>query len=90
MVPVGVVSIMMPIKEEAYKWIAYKLPKLLVTWVTYRLLVHASSGKWCLQDLKTLTMDEVMERWEQQMKNKPGIPDNPIINRKPGIPDNPI
>jgi len=55
---------MMPIKEEAYKWVAYKLPKLLVTWVGWRLMVHASSGKWCLQDLKKLTMDEVMERWK--------------------------
>jgi len=56
----------MKFKEEAYKWVAYKLPKLLVTWVGWRLMVHASSGKWCLQNLKTLTMDEVMERWKER------------------------
>ena len=50
-------------KEEVNKWIAYKLPKLLVTWVGWRLMVHASSGKWCTQDLSKLTMDEVMKRW---------------------------
>ena len=53
----------MKLKEKVYKWVAYKLPKLLVTWVGWRLMVHASSGKWRLQGLKKLTMDEVMERW---------------------------
>ena len=51
-------------KEQIYKWLAWKSPEDLVMWATVRLLAYATQGKYSNQEVPDLLAMDALKRWE--------------------------
>ena len=51
-------------KERAWIWLAWKLPKTLVKWASIRLVSHATTGKYGLTIVPELSAMDAIKRWE--------------------------
>lgn len=45
-------------------WLAWKLPRNVVKWCAVRVAVHGCTGKWADQSPPTITVAEMLDRWE--------------------------
>jgi hypothetical protein len=52
-------------KEKLCKKIAWILPRSIVKWCYFRVLAHATQGKWSKQVVPDLTWQQAADRWEQ-------------------------
>lgn len=48
------------------KWIAFHLPKWIVTYATIRLIAYATTGKYRNTIIPELTAMEALKRWDEQ------------------------
>lgn len=48
-----------------FQWLAWKLPRRLVYFVTIRLWAYATCGDYGTTDLNAITVDEAIQRWER-------------------------
>lgn len=44
--------------------LAWKLPRILVMWCAFRVIIHATTGKWTNQMVPDLTAADAVARWE--------------------------
>lgn len=49
--------------EDIAKWLAWKLPELVVYWCYLRVAAHATSGKWASTPVPELKMMDALDRW---------------------------
>jgi hypothetical protein len=49
--------------DKFYMWIAWRLPKNLVKWVSIRLIASATSGKYSNTIVPELTAIDALKRW---------------------------
>uniref|UniRef100_A0A6M3XZD9 Uncharacterized protein n=1 Tax=viral metagenome TaxID=1070528 RepID=A0A6M3XZD9_9ZZZZ len=47
------------------KWIAWKIPKLLVYWCAIRVGAYATTGEYSNQEVPILTFMEALRRWQK-------------------------
>ena len=52
------------LKEKAWMWLAWHLPKTLVMWAAVRLMSAATTGKYSNQIVGELTCVDALGRWE--------------------------
>ena len=52
-------------KEKTARWVADRLPRLIVYFALIRAWVNATTGQWSDQDIGKVTADEMCERWEK-------------------------
>lgn len=52
--------------EDAWVWLAHKLPRPLAYWATIRVGVHAASGRHSSQEVPALTLAQILQRWENE------------------------
>lgn len=52
------------VKEKYWFWISKKVPHKLVYFVLIRAWAYATCGKYGAENATTVTMDEVIRRWE--------------------------
>lgn len=50
--------------DRTIRWIAWHLPKRLVMWAAFRVISHATTGKYSNQNVPELTAMDAMKRWE--------------------------
>lgn len=50
-------------KENLIRWVAWKLPREVVKWCFYRVLAHATTGKYSGQVVPELTWQQAADRW---------------------------
>ncbi len=55
-------------KEKIILYIAWHLPKSIVKWAYYRVLAHATTGKYSTQEVPLLTWQQAADRWENNMR----------------------
>lgn len=49
--------------EKFWMWLAWRLPRPLVYWVTIRMGAHATQGKWSDQVVPDMTFMQALRRW---------------------------
>ena len=54
-------------RREAFQtWVAWHVaPRWLVYWCAVRLMSHATTGKWGLEDSTGITCIDALKRWEE-------------------------
>ena len=52
------------LKEKAWMWLAWKLPRTLVKWAAVRLMSAATVGKYSIQVVGELTCEDALGRWK--------------------------
>jgi len=52
--------------EMVSKWIAYHLPKQVVSYCLIRAWIHATSGRWSGTDASLIEASVVLRRWEEK------------------------
>lgn len=51
--------------EKFWQWLAWKLPRRLAYWACVRVMIFASSGKYGNQNPMTVSVSDIMSRWEE-------------------------
>lgn len=51
-------------KDKAWMWLAWLMPRRLAYWCTIRLGAHATTGKYSAQVVPELTFTDALKRWE--------------------------
>lgn len=49
--------------DKFYQWLAWKLPRRLVTWASIRLMAAATTGKYAHVVTPEVTIIEALQRW---------------------------
>jgi hypothetical protein len=52
--------------EKMGFWVADKMPRWLVGWCLIRAWLNATTGEYSNQDVTTVTMEQVIRRWEKK------------------------
>lgn len=52
-------------KDNFYRWLAWRLPKYLVYWAAIRLIAFATSGKYGNTIVPELSAMDALDRWER-------------------------
>lgn len=53
-------------REQVWMKVADYLPKSLVYWAGIRMMVHATTGRYSLQEVPALTIMTALDRWERK------------------------
>jgi hypothetical protein len=52
-------------REKFHMWIVWHLlPREVVKWAAVRVMAHASQGKWGSQEVGTILMMDMLQRWD--------------------------
>lgn len=51
---------------KIWRWIAWHLPRKLVTWAAVRMFAHATSGKYSHTETPALLAVDALERWGER------------------------
>lgn len=51
-------------RERFWMWLAWHLPKLLVTWASVRMISHATTGAYSDTVVPELSVMDALKRWE--------------------------
>lgn len=51
------------VPDRTARWIAWRLPKRLVMWSTYRVGANATQGRYANTEVPSLTFMDAMHRW---------------------------
>ena len=52
-------------REAVIRWVAWHLPRELVMWCYFRVVGHATSGKWGNTVVLEITAMDVIRRWDE-------------------------
>ena len=52
-------------KDKLWMWLVWKLPRRLIEWAVSRAFAHATSGKYSNTLGGSLTVVDMMQRWEK-------------------------
>lgn len=67
-------------RDAFYQMVVWNLlPKKLVMWAGVRMMAHASTGRWGNQEVGTISMMEMLQRWDEQNGSAP--PPAPVQTR---------
>ena len=55
-------------QEKLVMWIVWRLPKRLVMWAYYRVLAHATTGKYGKTIVPEITAMDAVDRWMKDYK----------------------
>lgn len=55
-------------QEKLVRWIVWRLPKRLVMWAYYRVLAHATTGKYGKTIVPEITAMDAVDRWMKDYK----------------------
>jgi hypothetical protein len=59
--------VMIACKEKTARWIAYHLPRRVCYWVAIRVGTEATRGAHRHQEVPTVTIVEMLERWQWRL-----------------------
>jgi hypothetical protein len=59
-------------REKLLTWFVWRLPRRVVYWSAIRVAVHATQGQWGSQEVPSLTIMEMLERWDVPHEQSPG------------------
>lgn len=54
------------LRERLARYVAWRLPRLLVYWCGMRLFVHATGGPWSHEESTGVTVTEALARWNHE------------------------
>jgi hypothetical protein len=57
-------------KDDLAHWIARMLPRRVAYWAAIRVSVYASTGEYSKHEIPSITMMEMLERWEKGVLSK--------------------
>lgn len=50
-------------QEKITMWIAWRIPKIIAMWCFYRMVAHATTGKWGNENPCGMTWETILDRW---------------------------
>lgn len=56
-------------KENAVIWIVWHLPRSWCMWAFFRIMAHATTGKYGMDSPDSVTWSQALNRWETTNKN---------------------
>ena len=56
------------IKENAWMWLVWKLPRTLIMWSTIRLVSHATTGEYGNTIVPELSAMDAIQRWNENQE----------------------